>query len=822
MQRTYFLTAIVSLFLISLINAGDPDSAGVEFFESKIRPVLVEHCYKCHSKDAKSVKGGLLLDTRNGIRAGGDSGEAVIPKEVDDSLLISSLKYEDYEMPPSGQLPESVIRDFEKWVAMGAPDPRDQESAPVSREIDIEKGREFWAFQAPELPQVPQVGQADWPRSDVDRFILARLEDEGLTPVQEADKSTWLRRVTFDLTGLPPTIAEIESFLADESETARETVVDRLLDSPQFGERWGRHWLDVVRYAESIGKTRNFPFPFAWRYRDYVIQSFNEDKPYDRFVMEQLAGDLLPSENDSQRDENLVATGYLAIGSHDLNVRNERQFDMDVVGEQIDVVSRSLMGITLGCARCHDHKFDPIPNSDYYAMAGILNSSKILNGYDNRKRAGGYLVQDKFHTLKTAKVSAAKIPIPNAQLTGKQKRQLRNARQKVKSLREELAALGDNPDLSKKQRKRQRMAIQAKINQAQKRARKLNRAATAKKRKNPGKQLSGPLAMGVCEDDKIADCRINIRGDASNLGDRVPRGFVQVLQSEPIEIPKDASGRLQLAEWLVDSRHPLTARVFVNRVWSHLFGQGIVRTADNFGEMGARPTHPELLDFLAVRFMQDGWSVKQLIRELVLSRTYQLGTSESIANQEIDADNRYLWRMNHRRLEAEAIRDAILQVSGKLEMTPPQQSLVAKYGVRELRKAEDQSIDLLPNRSIYLPIVRNHINRFFTIFDFPDPSEVRGLRDATTVSTQALFMMNSEFINEQAKVAAENLVKQTENVSERIDLAYKSALSRSPTETEVVDIASYLGTPAADGNDDSEVWKDIFHALFASGEFRYR
>ena len=301
MQRTYFLTAIVSLFLISSINADDPDTAGVEFFESKIRPVLVEHCYKCHSKDAKSVKGGLLLDTRNGIRAGGDSGEAVIPKEVDDSLLISSLKYEDYEMPPSGQLPESVIRDFEKWVAMGAPDPRDQESAPVSREIDIEKGREFWAFQAPELPQVPQVGQANWPRSDVDRFILARLEDEGLTPVQEADKSTWLRRVTFDLTGLPPTIAEIESFLADESETARETVVDRLLDSPQFGERWGRHWLDVVRYAESIGKTRNFPFPFAWRYRDYVIQSFNEDKHYDRFVMEQLAGDLLPNATLQQR-----------------------------------------------------------------------------------------------------------------------------------------------------------------------------------------------------------------------------------------------------------------------------------------------------------------------------------------------------------------------------------------------------------------------------------------------------------------------------------------------------------------------------------------
>lgn len=817
---SYPIICVVSLVSISA-NGEELDPAGVEFFESKIRPVLVEHCYKCHSQDAKSVKGGLLLDTRDGIRAGGDSGEAIIPKQVDDSLLINSLNYEDYEMPPSGQLPESIIRDFERWVNMGAPDPRDQESTPVGREINIEKGRDFWAFKAPELPDVPEVDQTEWPRSDIDRFVLARIEEKGLAPVGDADRATWLRRVTFDLTGLPPTVNDIQNYLADESATAQETVVDRLLDSPQFGERWGRNWLDVVRYAESIGKTRNFPFPFAWRYRDYVIQSFNEDKPYNQFLMEQLAGDLLPFANDKQRDEYLVATGYLAIGSHDLNVRNERQYDMDVAGEQIDVVSRSLMGITLGCARCHDHKFDPIPNSDYYAMAGILSSSKILNGYDNRKRAGGYLVNENFHTLKTVEETSIELPAAVAP-NGKQKRQLRNARRAVTTLRDRLAALSEDTDLPRKQRKRQMAAIQARIKQAQKKVRRLNRAANNKKSKNQGKQISGPLAMGVCEKEKIADCRINIRGDARNLGERVPRGFVQVLEFEPTEIPQGTSGRLQLAEWLVDARHPLTARVFVNRVWGHLFGQGIVRTTDNFGEMGARPTHPELLDFVAVQFVQDGWSVKQLIRQLVLTRTYQLGSAESLANQEIDGDNRFLWRMNYRRLEAEAIRDSILQVSGKLDLNPPPQSLVAKYGVRELRRAEDQSIDLLPNRSIYLPIVRNHINRFFTIFDFPDPSEVRGHRDATTVSTQALFMMNSDFIHEQATFAAENLMEQTDDVSGRIELAYRKTLGRQPTEQEVVDVVSYFGSGHANLDDETKVWTDIIHALFASAEFRYR
>ena len=346
------LTHLTVLFLLALQPVARADE-GIEFFENKIRPVLIEHCYQCHSSDSKSVKGGLLLDTKQATHTGGDSGAAVIPNNPAESLLLSALRYEDYEMPPKGQLPDEVVANFEKWIAMGAPDPREGQTA-IKREIDIEAGRKFWAFQPLASPELPNVENGNWARSQVDQFILARIEKEGLAPIADADSLSWLRRVTFDLIGLPPTTKQIAEFLHDESENAREKVVDRLLQSQHFGERWGRHWLDVARYAESTGRTRNYPFPFAWRYRDYVIESFNADKPLDQFIVEQIAGDLLHSDEQAERERQLIATGLLAVGSPDLNERNQDVFKMDMVADQIDTVGRALLGLTVGCARCHD------------------------------------------------------------------------------------------------------------------------------------------------------------------------------------------------------------------------------------------------------------------------------------------------------------------------------------------------------------------------------------------------------------------------------------------------------------------------------------
>lgn len=789
--------------------AQTPDAAGLEFFESKIRPVLVNNCYTCHSREAKTAMGGLQVDTREGIRRGGQSGDAIVPGSVDDSLLIAAIRHDgELKMPRGGRLSDDVVNDFVSWVKMGAPDPREDQVKQTKSFINVEKGREFWAFQAPKRAALPTIEDLAWPRGDIDQFVLARLEEKGLAPVGDASKQALLRRLTFDLTGLPPTPADIDAFLADDAPNAISTVVDRLLASPHFGERWGRHWLDVARYADTVGRTRNYPFPVAWKYRNYVIDSFNSDKPYDEFITEQIAGDLLTAASESERIEHAIATGFLALGAHDLNEIDRKQFPMDVVDEMINVTSRSFMAVSVGCARCHDHKFDPIPTTDYYAMAGIFRSSELYTGLRQRPRFnGGYFRTTKLIELKgVAPYSDSNAAEVEAQ------RQI---------LWEQLLAAEEARDRPEVRRI----------------VRELDKVA-----------LPENLAMGIREAKKSSDCEVNIGGDPHTLGDRVSRGFVQVVFPADATLPaigERESGRLQLAEWLTRRDNPLTARVMVNRVWHHLFGRGLVKTVDNFGLMGGRPTHPELLDYLAIQFMEQDWSVKSIIRQIVLSRAYQLDDTHHAENFEADPDNELLWRRNRRRLEVEALRDSLLQISGELHRDPPSTTAVHRWPRNAQLNGRGKTFqpwELQENfRSVYLPIVRNHVSSFYQTFDFPEPSETHGAREVTTVATQALFLLNNDFVLRQANSAAERLAASIEGDEQRVRHAYQQVLSRAPTPEELAKALEFVNAsaenyapprqrrkrgrraePASAGQKEQFGWSRLYHALFTSAEFRYR
>ncbi|MEZ5351170.1 MAG: PSD1 and planctomycete cytochrome C domain-containing protein [Bryobacteraceae bacterium] len=777
--------------------------AGMDFFESKVRPVLVKNCYMCHSREAKAAQGGFVLDSREGLRLGGGSGPAVVEGKPGESVLIQAIRQEGkLKMPPFGKLPDAVIADLTRWVEMGAPDPRVEKAAPAHTysEMDLQKGREFWAFQAPVAPKPPRPGakQRAWVRGDIDRFIAAGYAAEGLTPVADADRRTLIRRVSLDLTGLPPTPAEVDAFVSDKKKGAFERVVDRLLASEAYGERWGRHWLDVARYAETNGRTRNYPFPVAWRYRDYVIDSFNADKPYDRFVTEQLAGDLLPAKGTGERNTNLIATGFLALGAHDLNEQDRRQNEMDRIDEQINVTTKAFLGLTVGCARCHDHKFDPIPTKDYYALAGIFRSTSMLSGLRQRPQFNAvYSDPALYATLEGVEGDSEATAARRATLWDRaMKIERQRGRKDRLQLRQVALQLGKLP-------------------------------------------VPGNYAMAVTE-GKPQSCQVNLRGDAHALGENVPRGFVQVVYGERAQlpaIPGDASGRLQLAEWLVRRDNPLTARVMVNRVWQHLFGQGIVDTVDNFGKSGSLPTNRQLLDYLAVRFMDQGWSVKKTVREIVLSRTYQLGGTHQAANFAKDPESRRLWRMPRLRLEAEAIRDSVLAVSGKLDRSRPDGSPVFRWNVNaEANRGQGGRVQpwerTSNHRSVYLPVIRNAGSRFFETFDFPEPSETRGQRDVTTVPTQALFLLNDPFVREQAKNAARALVDEQKTDRARAAMAYKRTLARGPDARELDRALSYVhqareeasGDDASSSADEAEVeaWTRFYQALMASAEFRYR
>ena len=804
------------------------EAAAIAFFEKKIRPMLAENCFNCHSTNT-NTRGGLRVDDRNGLTIGGGRGPAVVPGHPEKSLLIQAVRrtHDTVKMPPKGELSEQQIADLTKWIKDGAAWPKAE--LPFSfgkNKAKYEKlKKEHWAWQPLIEPKTPAVKDASWARDDLDRFILAKLEVKGLKPGSDADPLTLIRRVTFDLTGLPPTPAELNEFIAawDDANAKRgvafEKLVDRLLASPQFGERWGRHWLDLARYGESTGSARNLPYPHAWRYRDYVIDAFNNDKPYDQFIREQIAGDLLPAKSQAERDTHLIATGFLALGVRDVNQRFKVRFVMDNIDEQIDAVTRTVLALTASCARCHDHKFDPIPTTDYYALAGIFHSSDPCSGLRNKMGGGGldYYNPDLLLPLggksgPDAK-TAAKITVAKATLA--------KARADLLELGENLEKYPPGPEREKKladARKR--------VNKVQAELIGLNDPAA-----------HGAVAMGTRDAKTVGDTEIRIRGEAEKLGPTVQRGFLTLFEiPNGPKINPQQSGRLELAQWLTHEKNPLTPRVMANRVWQHLFGQGIVASVDNFGVTGEQPANPELLDHLATRLMKDGWSVKKLIRAVVLSRAYQLSSETVDANGAVDPANRLTWRHNPRRLDAEEIRDAMLSASGKLDRSRPNGSPAMDLKVIELsntsplaKKLEEDAKQSV-RRSVYLPLVRLITPRALEVFDFAEQGLVVGNRDSTTVATQALYLLNDPFVRQQSQAVAQRAlgVKDADEAA-RLQLAYRLTLCRPASAKEVERAQSYLIDYEAAARDGSKTpanarpaaWASFCQALLASAEFRY-
>lgn len=811
------------------LNGDDLSPKQAKFFETKIRPILVKHCYQCHSAATGKTKGMLALDTREAIRAGGESGHGVVPGDVEASLIVSAMRHESFEMPPNKELPGSVIRDFEIWIKMGAPDPRDGEAVVKNKsQIDFQEGKSFWAFQKPKKVSPPQVDNAEWAKTDIDRFVMHKLEAAGLKPVERASELQLLRRDYINLLGIPPTESQLQDYLADQSENKRAKLIDKLMESPQFGERWGRHWLDVARFAESNGRERNFLFPHAWRYRDYVIRSFNADKPFDRFVQEQLAGDLLEPTDGQDPLDPKIATGFLAIGPKLLNERNREVFAMDLVDEQMDVVCRSTMALTVTCARCHDHKFDPVSTEDYYALAGIFRSTNTLfgRGGNGSRQATGLisLAEDDDEQAKVEKEHKEKLD----QLTN----QIKNINNQLKNSTRKKA--GKNKRKKGKSQKGKGQEVgQAPTPQATaKLRRRLKTLQQQLKNLRQNGPVSNNVAMGASE-GKPVDCNVLIRGEVTAKGAKVSRGFLTVLgetNRNPIQ-DTDKSGRLELANWITSPENPLTARVTVNRIWRHLFGSGLVRTVDNFGESGERPTHPELLDYLANRLVANQWSFKKTIREIMLSETYQLGNAFSKTNYEVDPDNRNYWRMNSRRMDAEALRDSLMLAAGTLDLNPPKSSIVSQYKSSQGigRGVTEATFNVsLPHRSVYLPVVRNAVPEPLRVFDFAEPSILVGDRQITTVPTQALYMMNSEFVLEQSKKMAKRLSSPGSTMEEKVQSVYQSILSRLPDEQELERSIGFLNSARdkllnqnRSESESKELALAAFcQALFATGEFR--
>jgi cytochrome c553 len=778
---------LIGTMISSRTTAADltpEEAAKVEFFEKKIRPILAANCVGCHSAETNS-KGGLRVDDRNGLIAGGGRGSAIAPGDVEKSLLIKAVSYTlpKLKMPPEKQLAPEQIEDLKKWIADGAAWPKVEVPADLGKHTaDYEKlKKEHWAWQPLKDVKPPEVKAADWVRDDVDRFILASLESQNLKPVGDADKVTLIRRVTFDLIGLPPTLEEIDAFLADSSPGAYAKVVDRLLASPHFGERWGRHWLDVARYGESTGSARNLPFPHAWRYRNYVIDAFNADKPYNQFLREQIAGDLLPANSPKEKVEQLVATGFLAIGVKDVNQRFKVRYIMDNVDEQIDTVGRAILGLTVSCARCHDHKFEPIPTTDYYALAGIFRSTDLCAGLRNKMGGGGL---DYYDTSLLLNVGLGEVKEAAAD-------KIAEAKQKFEAAKKEFDAIFNTPEGKKiaADGKPVQFGFRQKMNKAQAELTALTDPAA-----------TGQIAMGVRDSKVVSDTEIRVRGEAEKLGPVVPRGYLSAVSVNDVgPINPEQSGRLELARWLTSKQNPLTSRVMANRVWQHLFGSGIVKTVDNFGVTGDKPSHPELLDFLAARFVNGGWSVKKLARSLVLSRAYQLSSDGDEKSLEIDPANRLVWRHSPRRLDAEEIRDAMLATAGKLNLAPVEASPAKDFKVIELRNngPEAKNLENLAKnstqRSVYLPLLRGITPNSLSVFDFAEQGMVTGSRDSTTVAPQALYLLNDPFVRKQSLALAERLLAKGEmDDAGRTKLAYRLIFGREPTTHELERGSAFL------------------------------
>jgi cytochrome c553 len=1122
------LQVLVAAALMSVIFVDSPASFGetavadldpskVEFFEKNIRPVLAEHCFSCHGEDPDKIRGGLVLNSAAGLLAGGDLGPVVVAGEPAMSRMAEAISYgnEDLRMPPTGKLSDRVIADIVKWIGDGAVDPRSLETDGLpSRDsiYDFSAGRKHWAYQAVVDHLPPPVVDEKWIQQPLDRFVRATHEERGLAPAPQADKRTLIRRATFDLTGLPPTPEEIDAFVKDDSRDAFSKVVDRLLASPRYGERWGRHWLDVARYADSNGFGENVGFPYAYRYRDYVIKAFNDDKPYDRFIHEQLAGDLLPEpESLEAYNDQLVATGFLMVGAKSLGELDFGKREMDIIDEQLDVTAKAFMGETMGCARCHDHKFDPIPTKDYYAMAGIFKSTQIMparyrfNAYPitrpigpkadierhreyeeavaeaekgledysaaheeshravwrrdaakyllagtelrdlqeqyiseaedfvesnlfvdherfgenigvvhyineeydvphyvewevNADEAGDYMLSLRYAQrnrrigrryqkvdllvngevinrsvfkvttggrmpenqqwlnqgtfplkkgLNRIRVQATNARIPpidqyavipvnegspswdrrndlvdryaidptvldhwtcymrNTQRSGDPLFSIWNAFARGHDgpantiadrilneleagemdaspiMRSVLAGLPpqnltdlagryqtaftvidsspemarfvralkevddekdafDDPDPEQREDSTGVLAIMGLLRGAispfhfpvdfdaiateDVRAQLATMRDTLKKlRDNELAPLDMAMVARDWEDEnRISDIRVHIRGNHLTKADEsVERGFLEVLDHvvDAPKVPGDQSGRLQFAEWLTNPDHPLTARVMVNRIWLHHFGEGIVRSPSNFGLRGEKPSHPELLDYLAKSFIEDGWSIKAMHRRIMLSASYQMSAAYNEGNAAIDAGNVYLWRMNRQRLEVESIRDAMIALAGRLDST--MFGSHPDYDGEERQEPESQDVAdfyVSDRRSVYLPVVRSMEYELFKAFDYIDASLDMPKRTATVVAPQALYVMNSPLVMEMAEGFAERLLNMDVSDEQRVRIAFEKAYSRLPNQKELGQALAFI-----ESEEDrlAEHWANLCHVMLASSEFLY-
>lgn len=802
------VSATLFAALMFVATAAFADDNDVRFFETKIRPLLASKCYKCHGPEKQ--ESGLRLDTFKGIIEGGDSGPAVEPESAEESLLINAVGYtnEALQMPPEAPLAKQQIADLRRWVDLGVPHPdAGGRRLPRQSTDDIKDGRQFWSFRPVEDPTLPIVQNSAWPKTAIDFFVLDKLEENNLEPALPADKQTLIRRATFDLTGLPPTRTEIESFLADDSPQAFSKVVDRLLASMAYGERWGRHWLDVARYADSNGLDENIAHGNAWRYRDYVVTSLNQDKPFDQFVLEQLAGDLLPAGDLRTRNERLIATGFLSLGPKVLAEVDEAKMEMDIVDEQIDTFGRAFLGLTLGCARCHAHKFDPIRTEDYYALAGIFKSTrtmehfkKIARWYENPIATPADTARKKAYD---EKIAATKQAI--AGLVSQATDQLKQVQG---------PAFKPPKDVEKHFPEKVRVEL------------KELRAQLARLEKSPPEL---PTAMGVTEGN-VSDVRVHQRGSHLSKGKLVPRAVPVVFRDhEDLRFDQKQSGRLQLARWLVSDDHPLTSRVFVNRVWRWHFGRGLVESTDNFGQLGSRPSHPQLLDWLARRFVKRGWSIKHLHREIMLSATYQMSSQFDQQKTDADPENRLLWRMNLRRLEAEEIRDAVLAVAGALDRTMGGSLLHVKN--REFifnHTSKDETSYNTNRRSLYLPVVRNHLYEVFSLFDYADASTPNGNRTATVVAPQLLFVMNSEFVTDAAQQLARRIMKShSMDDAARVRQVVMLCHGRRPTDEHLKSYLNYLDVArrefASQNPEQAELqtWTSLCHVTLACNAFLY-
>ncbi len=677
----------------------------------------------------------------------------------------------------------------------------------------------LWSLLPVANPTLPAVKQKDWPLVRADHFILAELEKNGLAPSANADAATMLRRLSFDIIGLPPSLGEIAAFEKEwiaSPQAAIERAADRLLASPDFGARWGRHWLDIARYAESSGNSRNMAYVLAWRYRNWVVEAFNRNTPFDKFIRQQIAGDLMPAATPAERDENLLGTGFLTVGVKSLGEQDLVQYELNIADDQIDATTRAFLGLTVSCARCHDHKFDPIPTRDYYALAGIFRSTAHCTGVEtnNRKEeaAGMALGPDGPKRAAAVKEHARQLDEMTKEYTA--------TAQKRNTMRDELVKAGIQP--AKAKPGEMPPAVAEKLTTLVSLDRSVEDWKARLKEMKDKTPAPPPLGMAVQDKPKPEDSPLYFKGDVKKPQAAVPRGGISALAVAFKAIPAGESGRRELADWIASPENPLTGRVIVNRVWQHLFGRGIVETPDDFGEMGARPTHPALLDDLAFRFVREGWNVKALIRELVLSRTYR---QSSVARSGADPTNKFFCRMNRKPLEAEALRDALLELGGTLDHSPLIGSKVATLAEpitpqgRELgRKGflDGELPDEPTRRSIYLPLIRAQGNPAMQCFDVADPNLVVGQRRATIVPSQALFLMNSEVVFTQAQGLARRILAAPGTLDERIAKAWRSCFTRTPSAGE----AKLLHETLAATPDDPAAWSRVCQTLMMTGEFR--